>query len=445
MKKVRNFKALSMQRHILSKLQNWYQSPIRKPLVIQGARQVGKTWVMRHFGEQHFKKIAYINFDNNQPMKALFDGDFDIQRLLLGLQIESGVDIKPDDTLLIFDEIQEAPKALSALKYFYENAPEYSIITAGSLLGISVHQGLSFPVGKVDFLAMYPMDFIEFLWACGESRLVDLLRSQDWELITTLKSKFIERLRQYYFVGGMPEAVDTFVKTQNFAQVRQVQNNLLMAYEYDFSKHIHDGKIIPKVRAVWQSLPEQLAKENKKFVANQAQSGARLKDFESAIGWLVASGLVQQIFRVTKPNLPLVSYQDNVFKLYFLDVGLLAAKSGLDVSALLEGNRLFTEFKGALTEQYVLQQLLIMQSNPVFYWANERSTAEVDFIVQLANHIVPIEVKAEENLKAKSLRSYHDQFSPDLTIRTSMSDYREQDWMVNLPLYAFSHFKEFTH
>ncbi|VWX31728.1 ATPase [Moraxellaceae bacterium 17A] len=434
-----------MQRHVLSKLQNWYQSPIRKPLVIQGARQVGKTWMMRHFGEQYFKKIAYINFDNNQPMKALFDGDFDIQRLLLGLQIESGVDIKPDDTLLIFDEIQEVPKALSALKYFYENAPEYSIITAGSLLGISVYQGLSFPVGKVDFLAMYPMDFIEFLWACGESRLVDLLRSQDWQLITTLKSKFIERLRQYYFVGGMPEAVDTFVKTQNFAQVRQVQNNLLMAYEYDFSKHIRDGKIIPKVRAVWQSLPEQLAKENKKFVANQAQSGARLKDFESAIGWLVASGLVQQIFRVTKPNLPLVSYQDNVFKLYFLDVGLLAAKSGLDVSALLEGNRLFTEFKEALTEQYVLQQLLAMQSNPVFYWANERSTAEVDFIVQLANHIVPIEVKAEENLKAKSLRSYHDQFSPDLTIRTSMSDYREQDWMVNLPLYAFSHFKEFTH
>lgn len=434
-----------MQRHILSKLQNWYQSPIRKPLVIQGARQVGKTWMMRHFGEQYFKKIAYINFDNNQPMKALFDGDFDIQRLLLGLQIESGMDIKPDDTLLIFDEIQEVPKALSALKYFYENAPEYSIITAGSLLGISVYQGLSFPVGKVDFLAMYPMDFIEFLWACGESRLVDLLRSQDWQLITTLKSKFIERLRQYYFVGGMPEAVDTFVKTQNFAQVRQVQNNLLMAYEYDFSKHIRDGKIIPKVRAVWQSLPEQLAKENKKFVANQAQSGARLKDFESAIGWLVASGLVQQIFRVTKPNLPLVSYQDNVFKLYFLDVGLLAAKSELDVSALLEGNRLFTEFKGALTEQYVLQQLLAMQSNPVFYWANERSTAEVDFIVQLANHIVPIEVKAEENLKAKSLRSYHDQFSPDLTIRTSMSDYREQDWMMNLPLYAFSHFKEFTH
>lgn len=445
MKKFQNNEVSSMQRHVLSKLQNWYQSPIRKPLVIQGARQVGKTWMMRHFGEQYFKKIAYINFDNNQPMKALFDGDFDIQRLLLGLQIESGVDIKPDDTLLIFDEIQEVPKALSALKYFYENAPEYSIITAGSLLGISVHQGLSFPVGKVDFLAMYPMDFIEFLWACGESRLVDLLRSQDWQLITTLKSKFIERLRQYYFVGGMPEAVDTFVKTQNFAQVRQVQNNLLMAYEYDFSKHIRDGKIIPKVRAVWQSLPEQLAKENKKFVANQAQSGARLKDFESAIGWLVASGLVQQIFRVTKPNLPLVSYQDNVFKLYFLDVGLLAAKSGLDVSALLEGNRLFTEFKGALTEQYVLQQLLAMQSNPVFYWANERSTAEVDFIVQLANHIVPIEVKAEENLKAKSLRSYHDQFSPDLTIRTSMSDYREQDWMVNLPLYAFSHFKEFTH
>ena len=227
-----------MQRHILSKLKDWYQRPTRKPLVIQGTRQVGKTWAMKHFGEQYFKKIAYINFDNNQPMKALFDVDFDIQRLLLGLQIESGVDITPNDTLLIFDEIQEVPKALSSLKYFYENAPEYSIITAGSLLGISVHQGLSFPIGKVEFLAMYPMDFIEFLWACGDSRLVDLLQSQDWQLITALKIKFIERLRQYYFVGGMPEAVDIFVKTQNFAQVRQVQNNLLMAYEYDFSKHI---------------------------------------------------------------------------------------------------------------------------------------------------------------------------------------------------------------
>lgn len=429
-----------MQRHILRKLTAWYQKPTRKPLVIQGARQVGKTWLMQEFGKTHFAKVAYINFDNNERMQALFNGDFDISRLMLGLQIESGVDITAHDTLLIFDEIQEMPKALSALKYFYENTPEYSIITAGSLLGISIHQGLSFPVGKVEFLAMYPMDFIEFLWAVGEQKLVELLQSKDWALITAMKSKLIERLRQYYFVGGMPEAVKTFVETQNFNAVRAVQNNLLLAYEYDFSKHIQDSKIIAKVRAVWQSLPEQLAKENKKFVATQAQSGSRLKEFETAIQWLVASGLVHQVFRVTKPNLPLVGYQDNVFKLFFLDVGLLTAKTGLTATVLLEGNRLFTEFKEALTEQYVLQQLLVCQHNPVFYWGTEKAVAEVDFIVQQDNSIVPIEVKAEENLRSKSLRSYYEQFSPELALRTSMSDYREQDWMTNLPLYAISVF-----
>ncbi len=429
-----------MQRHILNQLQSWYAKPNRKPLVIQGARQVGKTWLMKNFGEQHFAKVAYINFDNNERMKALFEGDFDIQRLLLGLQIESGVDISADDTLLIFDEVQEVPKALSSLKYFYENMPKLSIMSAGSLLGIAIHQGLSFPVGKVDFLALYPMDFIEFLWAMGDNKLVTLLQSQDWGLITAMKSKYIERLRQYYFVGGMPEAVKTFVDSQNFDTVRQVQNNLLLAYEYDFSKHIRDNNTIAKVRAIWQSLPEQLAKENKKFVATQAQSGSRLKDFESAIHWLVASGLVHQIFRITKPNLPLGGYQDKVFKLYFVDVGLLTAKTGLDVSVLLEGNRLFTEFKGALTEQYVLQQLLVNGSATIFYWGLERALAEVDFVVQQGNQIVPIEVKAEENLKSKSLRSYYEKFNPEKVIRTSMSDYREQDWLVNLPLYALSNF-----
>jgi len=430
-----------MQRHILAKLKTWYEKSTRKPLVIQGARQVGKTWLMKHFGEQHFAKVAYINFDNNERMKILFEGDFDVHRLLLGLQIESGVDIEPENTLLIFDEIQEVPKALSSLKYFYENLPQMSILSAGSLLGIAIHQGLSFPVGKVEFLALYPMDFIEFLWAMGDDKLVKLLQSQDWGLVTAMKSKYIERLRQYYFVGGMPEAVKTFVDGQNFEAVRYVQNNLLLAYEYDFSQHIQDNSIISKVRAVWQSLPEQLAKENKKFVATQAQSGARLKDFEYAIQWLVASGLVYQIFRITKPNLPLGGYQDNVFKLYFVDVGLLTAKTGLDVSILLAGNRLFTEFKGALTEQYVLQQLLVSGLEPIFYWGLERAVAEVDFVVQHSSQIIPIEVKAEENLKAKSLRSYYDKFKPDKVFRTSMSDYRKQDWLVNLPLYALANFR----
>ncbi len=425
-----------MQRDILNKLIQWKAKPNRKPLIIQGARQVGKTWVMKHFGEQAFERVAYINFDNNPRMKTLFSSDYDINRLILGLKIESGVDIQADNTLIIFDEVQEVPQALSSLKYFYENAPQFYIVAAGSLLGVSLHHQVSFPVGKVDFLPLYPMTFHEFLTALGQSDLVRLLEMQDWSLISAMKSRYIDFLRQYYFVGGMPEAVQTFIDTQNLDEVRQVQRNLLMAYEQDFSKHIKDGQTVQKVRSIWASIPEQLAKENKKFMYAQMQKGARSKDYEIALQWLKDSGLVHAVLRVKKPHLPLSAYQDNAFKLFGLDVGLLAAQSHLDGTTLLEGNRIFTEFKGALTEQYVLQQLIATQDNPVFYWATEKGTAEVDFVLQRKQTVIPIEVKAEENLKAKSLKVYVEQFQPEQAIRFSMADFREQDWMVNVPLYA---------
>ena len=425
-----------MQRKILQSLQNWKQNPNRKPLIIQGARQVGKTWAMKHFGEQSFEQVAYINFDNNSRMKTLFSGDYDINRLILGLKIESGVDIQAHNTLIIFDEVQEVPQALSSLKYFYENAPEFYIVSAGSLLGVSLHHQVSFPVGKVDFLPLYPMDFHEFLRAMGKQDLVELLNLKDWPLISAMKSRYIELLRQYYFVGGMPEAVKVFIETQNFDAVRQVQKNLLMAYEQDFSKHIRDGQTVQKVRSIWHAIPEQLAKENKKFIYANLQKGARSKDYEIALQWLKDSGLVHSVPRIKKPHLPLSAYQDNAFKLYGLDIGLLSAQSHLDASVLLDGSRIFSEFKGALTEQYVLQQLIANQDNPVFYWATEKGTAEVDFVVQQKQAVIPIEVKAEENLKAKSLKVYVEQFQPAHAFRFSMADYREQDWLVNVPLYS---------
>ena len=429
-----------MQRRIIQALKKWRLKPNRKPLIIQGARQVGKTWAMKHFGETCFTQTAYINFDHNPRMQTLFSGDYDISRLLLGLKIESGVDIQAEDTLLIFDEIQEVPQALASLKYFYENAPQLHIAAAGSLLGISLHHQVSFPVGKVDFLPLYPMDFHEFLTALGQQDLVQLLEMCDWPLIAAMKSRYIELLRQYYFVGGMPEAVQTFIDTQNFSEVRQIQRNLLTAYGQDFSKHIADGHTVQRVRALWHAIPEQLAKENKKFIYAHLQKGARSKDYETALQWLRDSGLVHIVPRIKKPHLPLTVYQDNAFKLYGLDVGLLAAQSGLDAGTLLEGNRIFTEFKGALTEQYVLQQLIASQDNPVFYWTSEKGTAEVDFVLQRGQGVMPIEVKAEENLKAKSLKVYAEQFKPEQAIRFSMADYREQEWMKNVPLYSVGAF-----
>ena len=429
-----------MYRNIIQALHQWKNKAKRKPLIIRGARQVGKTWAMRHFGAEAFAQTAYINFDHNPRMQALFAGDYDIGRLLLGLKIESGVDIQAENTLLIFDEIQEVPSALSSLKYFHENAPQYPIIAAGSLLGVSLHQQSSFPVGKVEFLPLYPMDYREFLTALGQKDLAQLLDSRDWPLITAMKSRYIELLRQYHYVGGMPEVVQTYLDTQNLDEVRQIQRDLLLAYEQDFSKHVPDSQTVQRVRAIWQAIPHQLAKENKKFIYAQMQKGARSKDYESALQWLKDSGLVHIVPRIKKPHLPLAAYQDNAFKLYSLDIGLLAAQNQLDAATLLEGNRIFTEYKGALAEQYVLQQLIATQDQPVYYWATEKGTAEVDFVLQRGQSVIPIEVKAEENLKAKSLKTYVEQYQPQQAIRYSMADYREQDWMVNVPLYVVQAF-----
>lgn len=429
-----------MYRNIIQALHQWKNKAKRKPLIIRGARQVGKTWAMRHFGAEAFAQTAYINFDHNPRMQALFAGDYDIGRLLLGLKIESGVDIQAENTLLIFDEIQEVPSALSSLKYFHENAPQYPIIAAGSLLGVSLHQQSSFPVGKVEFLPLYPMDYREFLIALGQKDLAQLLDSRDWPLITAMKSRYIELLRQYHYIGGMPEVVQTYLDTQNLDEVRQIQHDLLLAYEQDFSKHIPDSQTVQRVRAIWQAIPQQLAKENKKFIYAQMQKGARSKDYETALQWLKDSGLVHIVPRIKKPHLPLVAYQDNAFKLYSLDIGLLAAQNQLDATTLLEGNRIFTEYKGALAEQYVLQQLIATQDQPVYYWATEKGTAEVDFVLQRGQSVIPIEVKAEENLKAKSLKTYVGQYQPQQAIRYSMADYREQDWMENVPLYAVQQF-----
>lgn len=426
-----------MKRNALKQLCNWKKSSRRKPLIIRGARQVGKTWLMKEFGKKNFKNAVYINFDSNPEMAALFEGSLDVPRLISGLQIYAGEKIVPEKTLLIFDEVQEVPRALTSLKYFCEDAPEYAVISAGSLLGVALHQGTSFPVGKVDFLDLYPMGFTEFLEAAGHENLSELLRSRDWSMITVFKEKYIELLRYYYFIGGMPEAVQTFISENDLKAVRKIQENILSAYEQDFSKHA-PAETVSRIRMVWQSIPAQLAKENRRFVYGALRKGARAKNFELAIQWLRDCGLIEQVIRVSKPAVPLSAYADEGFKMYVADVGLLGAMSGLDAGTLLQGNRLFSEFKGALTEQYVAQQLRSELGIKPFYWSAERATAEVDFIIQSGKELYPLEVKAEENLKAKSLKVYTEKYAPPLAIRTSMSDFRKENRLVNLPLYAIS-------
>ena len=425
-----------MYRIAIEELLKWKQSKRRKPLIIEGARQVGKTWLMKELGKTEFKNFVYINFDSNPDMANLFEGSLQISRLIAGLQIYSGQKITTD-TLLIFDEIQEVPRALSSLKYFCEEAPEYAVISAGSLLGVAMHKGTSFPVGKVDFLDLFPLSFTEFLNATGNENLADLLQSGDWQLITSFKNKYIELLRYYYFIGGMPEAVQTFIDENDFNAVRKVQQNILTAYEQDFSKHA-PHKTVPRIRMVWQSIPSQLAKENRRFVYGALRKGARAKDFELAIQWLKDCGLIQQVIRLSKPSLPLPAYADEGFKMFLSDVGLLGAMSGLDATTLLHGNAFFNEFKGALTEQYVAQELRCSLGLTPCYWSAEHATAEVDFVFQYKSGIYPVEVKAEENLKAKSLKVYSDKYTPAISIRSSMSDYRQDDWLLNLPLYGIS-------
>lgn len=423
-------------RNAMNDLVKWKNSKHRKPLIIRGARQVGKTWLMREFGKTHYEKYAYVNFENNERMENLFSGNLDIKRIITALQIESGVKIDAQNTLIIFDEVQEVPRALTSLKYYCENAPEYHIIVACSLLGIALHPGTSFPVGKVEFLDLYPLDFLEFLKAIGNTDLVNLLVSQDFSMITSFKGKYIDSLKQYYYIGGMPAVVSSFIEDHDYSKVREIQNEILIAYEQDFSKHA-PNESVPRIRMLWNSIPTQLAKENRKFIYGLIREGVRARDYELAMTWLIDCGLIYKISRVTKPDVPLKAYQDfKAFKLYVLDVGLLGAMSVLDLKSLLEGNKLFEEFKGALTEQYVLQQLMASRGINPYYWTAEKSSAEIDFIFQSGHNIVPIEVKAAENLQAKSLKSFCQKYHPKYAIRTSMSDYRHEDWLINVPLYA---------
>lgn len=422
-----------MKRHAIGRLIEWKTAKKRKPMIIRGARQVGKTWLMKEFGNTHFENMAYINFDNNERMKILFEGDYDIPRLIDGLQVESCEKINTQTTLLVFDEVQEVPKALSSLKYFYENAPEYAIVAGGSLLGVALHKGTSFPVGKVDFYNLYPLSFCEFLEGIGEESLVELLRKMDWALISAFGSKLIDLLRKYYYVGGMPEAVAEYIETGDYAKVRKIHQQILFTYEQDFSKHV-PANVVPRIRNTWNSVPAQLARVNKKFSPGIVQKGTRLSDYELALQWLLDCGLIYKVKQVSKPSTPLISYEANFFKIFIHDVGLLSTMFELDVKTLLEGSRIFSEFKGALTEQYVLQELIARGITP-FYWSSS-GTAEVDFVFKHGSDIFPLEVKAEENLQSKSLKVYGERFSPPVSLRASMRDYRKESWLINVPLYA---------
>lgn len=425
-----------MYRIAIEKLKRWKESKNRKPLIIEGARQVGKTWLMKEFGKLYYSDTVYINFDSNSTMKELFDSDLNVERIILGLELYTGKKIDFNNTLLIFDEIQEVPKALSSLKYFCENAPEYHIVCAGSLLGIAFHQGTSFPVGKVDFLKLYPLSFKEFLIATGNERFADLLDKQDYQMITSFKQKYIDALKTYYFVGGMPEVVQNFVLNKDYNEVRSIQKRIFLAYEQDFSKHA-PNEIVPKIRMLWNNIPSQLVKENKKFIYGLVREGARAKDYETGIMWLSDCGLVHKVSRINAPNNPLKVYEDlKSFKLFVVDIGLLSCMVGLHQQVLLEKNDLFVEFKGALTEQYVCQQLKTIEDLGIYYYTNDRGSCEIDFIIDTGKQIIPVEVKAEINLKAKSLKTYQEKFTPKLSIRTAMTDFKKEETLINLPLYS---------
>ena len=424
-----------MNRRIFNSLKEWKNKADRKPLIIRGARQVGKTWLMKELGRLSYEQTIYVNFDTDTIAKSLFTQDLDVTRIVRGLEIAYGVKIIPERTLIILDEIQEVPQALSTLKYFYEQLPEYHIVTAGSLLGVSLHEANSFPVGKVDFMSLYPLTFFEFLEALGKNNLLELIETKDFEMMKIFRNEFIENLRLYYYIGGMPEAIVKFISTSDYNEVRNIQKNILFAYEMDFSKHV-PYREIPRLRMLWKSIPIQLAKENRKFMYNQVKEGSRAKEYENALLWLSDCGLIKKVSRISKPAMPPGAYEDlKAFKVYLLDVGLLGALSELSARTLIDGNRIFTEFKGALTEQYVCQQLAA-SNVPLFYWSRERGNAEVDFVIQNGENILPVEVKAETNLQAKSLKVYYEKYEPKIAVRTSMADYERQDWLMNIPLYA---------
>ncbi len=425
-----------MRRIALKKLLEWKRSANRKPLIVNGARQVGKTWLLREFAKTAYKKEAYIVCRKNDLVKQVFARDFDIGRILRDLRALSKVDITPDDTLIILDEVQDIPEAIEALKYFYEQAPEYHIAVAGSLLGISLHQDVSFPVGKVDELNVFPMDFMEFLDAVGEQQSLALLEKRDFDGIAPLHEKFIDLLRQYYFVGGMPEAVKLYAETGALQGVREIQKSILHGYEQDFSEHAPKDQVA-KIKLVWKSIPSQLFKENKKFIYGALRKGARATQYEEAIEWLVDSGLLYKVPRVSRPALPLSIYEElNIFKLYTLDVGLLGAMANTDSSQILIKSDLVAEFNGGLAEQFILQQMKSKQINPIYYHSTDDSRLELDFVIQTDGKLLPIEVKSGESVRSNSL-SMLLQKTPGLrAVRYSLRPYKEQEALVNIPLYA---------
>ena len=425
-----------MERFLMDDLVGWKNSVRRKPLVLNGARQVGKTWLLMEFGARHFESVAYVNLDNNLGLASQFDVGYDLPRILLMIQAESGQRVIPGKTLVVLDEVQECPKALTSLKYFCENAPELAVAAAGSLLGITFHEGTGYPVGKVDMLDLHPLSFREFLDATGNPMLREGVDSGDKQLLGSLAAKFRELLKQYYFVGGMPEAVATFVESADLSAVRAVQEGVLFGYERDISKHLGAAGV-ERALSAWRSLPAHLGQENKKFVFGHIGEGARARDYRSAITWLTQAGLATRVPRVSKPGVPLSAYADeSAFKLFSLDVGLLCALSRLDASSIVDGNALFTEFRGALTEQYVCQQLVSDCNLSPCYWSAENSRGEVDFLVQRGGRVYPIEVKAEENLRSKSLRAFSGRYPGTVPRRFSLSGFCDQGWMRNVPLYA---------
>ena len=425
-----------MERTAYQALLKWKNNAHRKPLVIKGARQVGKTWLMKEFGNNEFESVAYINFEKVTQLADLFETDFDIQRILRSIQLTTGIIPQVGKTLIILDEIQSVKRGLLALKYFHEDAPEYHVMAAGSLLGLSIHKNDSFPVGKINFLDLYPLSYQEFLWAIGKTALLDTLKSRDWTLIKAFKGQYIDLLKQYYYIGGMPEVVDAYIRNGDYKEVRTIQNAILESYDKDFSKH-PPLDTVPRIKMVWNALPSQLAKENRKFIYGAIKSGGRAKEFELAIMWLQDAGLIYKVNRVSNASLPLGGFEDiSAFKLFMVDVGLLGAKSGLDAKTLIDGNEIFGQYKGALTEQYVLQQLKSMDEIATCYWTPDQGIAEIDFLIQISGHLIPVEVKAAENLKAKSLGSFLDKYHPKISIRTSMSDYRKELTMTNIPLYS---------
>ncbi|MBD5233819.1 MAG: ATP-binding protein [Bacteroidales bacterium] len=425
-----------MERFAIKDLLKWKESARRKPLIIEGARQVGKTWLVKEFASRYYDNIAYVNFEEQIFLRSLFATDFNAERILDAISAATHTTIVPGKTLIFLDEIQEAENGITSLKYFRENAPDQHIIAAGSLLGLELHKQSSFPVGKVQFLTLRPMCYLEFLAAVGEERLVGFISEGDWKNINMFAPRLRELLKQYYYVGGMPEAVLEFSRSRDWAEVREIQNEILKSYDFDFSKHA-PSEIVPRIRMLWNSLPSQLSKENRKFIYGLVKEGARAREYEIALQWLLDGGLIHKVSDVSAPRIPLKSYEDkSAFKLFALDIGLLGAMCGLDSATIVEGNRIFTEFKGALTEQYVLQELLLRYEP--YYYAKANSRLEIDFLIQRNEEVIPIEVKAEENLKAKSLRQFVTDNSTATAYRVSMSDYRAEEWMTNIPLYAVS-------